>query len=94
MNNKKQTNKIVKKTEDLYSYDIDYDIFTTEEIIKIINFYNLTIKYTKHKVKYDDFINSYNEYRNIINSIAMEKRYNKSFYEKTGISIYHLVNNH
>ncbi len=85
-------NRKTKDVEDKFSYDIDYDIFTTEEIIKIINFYNLVVKYSKNKVPYTEFINAYNEYRNIINSIALEKKYNKSFFEKTGLSIYHLVN--
>lgn len=89
-NKQKKTNNT---QEDKYSYDIDYDIFTTEEIIKIINFYNLVVRYTKRKVSYQDLITSYNEYRNIINSIALEKKYNKSFFEKTGISIYNIINN-
>ena len=38
----------VKENND--SYNIDYDMFTTEEMIKIINFYNNVEKYVKHKL--------------------------------------------
>lgn len=89
MKDKKHTNNT---QQDQYSYDIDYDIFTTEEIIKIINFYQDVHKYVKHKISYDTLKESYNVYRNIINSIALEKKYNKAFFDKTKISIYHLMN--
>ena len=66
---------------------------STEEIIKIINFYNNVLKYVKHKISFETLKMSYLEYRMTINSIALEKRYNKDFYDKTGISIYHLMKN-
>lgn len=89
----KDKRRITNIETDEFSYDIDYDIFTTEEIIKIVNFYNDVQKYVKHKISYDKLKESYNIYRNIINSIALEKKYNKAFFEKTNISIYHLMNN-
>lgn len=79
--------------EEQFNYDIDYDIFTTEEIIKIIHFYNNVLKYKKHKINFATLKSSYLEYRSTINSIALEKQYNKKFFDKTGISIYHLMNN-
>ena len=87
----RSNNTNINKNDTEFSYDIDYDIFQTEEIIKIINFYNNVIKYNKHKISASVLKTSYLEYRKVINSIALEKRYNKSFYEKTGISIYHLM---
>ena len=45
------------------TYEIDYDLFTVEEI----------------------------EYKNIINNLSLEKRYNENFYQKTGISIYQTI---
>ena len=81
----------VKENND--SYNIDYDMFTTEEMIKIINFYNNVEKYVKHKISFGTLKTSYIEYRMTVNGIALEKRYNKNFYDKTGISIYHLMKN-
>ena len=97
VNNMKSSKHIKLKVDNIKenndSYNIDYDIFTTEEIIKIINFYNNVLKYVKHKVSFETLKMSYLEYRMTINSIALEKRYNKDFYDKTGISIYHLMKN-
>ncbi len=77
------------KTEEQIAIDIDYASFTTEEIIKIFDFFNLISIYVKSgKVKKQDLISSYHTYRNVLNSIAFEKRYNKMFEEKTGIKIY------
>ena len=81
----------VKENND--SYNIDYDMFTTEEMIKIINFYNNVEKYVKPKISFETLKTSYIEYRITVNSIALEKRYNNNFYDKTGISIYHLMKN-
>lgn len=70
-------------------YPIDYDLFTTAEIIKIINFYNLILKADKYS---DEVIKkAYQEYRNIINSIALEKKYDALFFKETGVSIYRTV---
>lgn len=82
-------NKKVNTEE--FSYDIDYDIFTTDEIVKIIGFYQNVMKYQKHKINKKELKESYLVYRNIINSISLEKKYNKNFFDKTGISIYHLI---
>lgn len=77
------------KTEESISIDIDYESFTTEEIIKIFDFFNAISNYCKGgKVPRTLLINSYNEYRRVLNSIAFEKRYNKMFEDKTGIKIY------
>ncbi len=70
------------------TYEIDFDLFTVEEIVKIIDFYHLMKKYVNHKVKKDVIKNAYYEYKNIINNLALEKKYNQRFFEKTGISIY------
>lgn len=77
------------KTVEQFVIDIDYETFTTEEIIKIFEFFNLISSYVKGgKVKKSDLIEAYHSYRNVLNSIAFEKRYNKMFETKTGIKIY------
>ena len=80
------------KTEEQIAIDIDYETFTTDEIIKIFDFFNLITLYVKNgKVKKTDLINAYHKYRNVLNSIAFEKRYNKMFEDKTGIKIYQVM---
>ena len=79
------------KIEEQIAIDIDYDIFTTEEIVKIFNFYSL-ISRTKHqKVNKDELIKGYKEYKNIINNISLQKQYERKFEKVTGISIYQLM---
>lgn len=81
--NKKKTNETIDST-----YEIDYDLFTVDEIIKIIEFYHAMIKYVNHKVSKDIIKTRYLEYKNIIHNLSLEKKYNERFYKSTGISIY------
>lgn len=86
---KKKTNKNQEIIDE--TYEIDYDLFTVDEIVKIINFYHLMKKYVNRKVKKVDIKNAYYEYKNIINNLALEKKYNETFFKKTGISIYQVI---
>jgi len=73
------------------NYVIDYDLFTTLEIIKIIEFFKL-IEQTKAKAFKPDFlVAKYREYQNIINSKSLEKKYDKMLYEKSKVSIYQVL---
>lgn len=85
MNKKKQT----QKTEEIVK--VDFELFTTEEIVTIFSFYSLMERNQKHPVKPKVVLDAYQTYRNIINSISLEKNYNKQFEDKTGISIYHVI---
>lgn len=80
-----------QKYEQEIALNIDYDLFTTEEIVKIFNFYSLIESTKHHLVKKEKLLESYNEYRKIINNVSLEKKYDKSFFEATGISIYHTI---
>lgn len=73
------------------TYEIDYDLFTVEEIIKIIQFYQLMEQYKNNKVSKQKIKEAYLEYKNIINNLSLEKRHNENFYQKTGISIYQTI---
>lgn len=73
------------------TFEIDYDLFTVDEIVKIIHFYQLVKKYVNRKVSKMEIKDAYYEYKNIIHNIALEKKYNASFFKKTGISIYQLM---
>ena len=51
------------------TYEIDYDLFTVEEIIKIIQFYQLMGQYKNNKVSKQKIKEAYLEYKNIIKKI-------------------------
>lgn len=69
-------------------YKIDYDLFTTDEIIKIINFFHLIEKTKFQKVSPVLLKEKYNEYRNILNNKSLEKQYDNMLYKKSHVSIY------
>ena len=74
------------------NFDIDYSFFTTDEIVKIINFFDIIIKYNEKE--FNDkmvIINKYHEYQKILNSKALEKKYNKMLYDQTDINIYQIM---
>ena len=81
-----------KEKLELKEYTIDYDMFSLEEIVKIIAFFELIEKINKKK-KYDKAktIEKYNEYRSILNNKSLEKKYDKMLEKLTGASIYHTM---
>lgn len=78
-----------KKDYEQINFDIDYESFNTEEIVKIIEFFNLISKYSYgEKIDKKVLIDKYHEYRMILNSPTFEKKYDKMFFKQTGIKIY------
>ena len=69
-------------------YEIDFDMFETIEIVKIIAFFVLIEQSYKKKISKQTMIDSYREYRQILNNKALEKKYDKMLYDKAKISIY------
>lgn len=72
-------------------YKIDYDMFNVMEIVKIIDFFRLIESTKKKKVSKTLLKEKYNEYRNIINNKALEKKYDRMLFEKSKVSIYEVV---
>lgn len=84
-----------KKNQELVNdYLIDYDMFSVEEIVKIINFMRLVEDTKRKKVNKDLLVSKYNEYRNILNNKTLEKQYDKMLLKKSGVSIYETVKNY
>ena len=80
------------KELELKEYDIDYDMFSLEEIVKIVAFFDLIEKINRgRKYKKEDAINKYNEYRNILNNKSLEKKYDKMLLNLSKVSIYHTM---
>ena len=65
-NNIYKTDEIVK---------IDFDLFNTEELVVIYSFFSLMEKNSKHPQKPSVMLDAYKAYRNVINSIALEKAF-------------------
>lgn len=72
-------------------YKIDYDLFQALEIIKIIEFFNLIEQTKRKKVSKQLLVEKYREYQNILRSKTLEKQYDKMLYEKSGVSIYRVM---
>lgn len=82
-----------KSKEIVSDYMIDYDMFSAEEIIKIISFMHLIEETKRKNVSKELLKNKYNEYRSILNNKALEKQYDKMLYKKSQVSIYQVMKN-
>lgn len=69
-------------------YKIDFDLFTTEEVVKIYAFFSLIESTKKRKVPTKILLEKYREYQAIIKNKALEKKYDKMVKEATQVSIY------
>lgn len=83
--------KKIKTIESKYDFDIDFEMFNTSEIVKIYNFYGLVNNYHKTHNNPERLYNEYLEYKNTINSIMLEKKYDKSFEKHYGYTIYSII---
>ena len=74
-------------------YKIDYELYTVDELVKIIKFFQLIEKTKTRRVAKNELIEAYNEYRNILKNKALEKEYDKMLFEKSHVSIYEVMKN-
>lgn len=72
-------------------YKIDYDMFSTLEIIKILQFMQLVESTKNKKVSKSLLLAKYKEYRSILNNKSLEKKYDRLLREKSGVSIYQVM---
>ena len=77
--------------EQEFNYEIDYDMFSTIEIVKIIEFFRLIESTKTKKVNSKNLIEKYHEYQNILNNKSLEKKYDKMLQKKSNISIWDTV---
>lgn len=82
-----------KEQEVVKDYLIDYDMFTVDEIIKIVSFMKLIEDNSRKKVNKQILVDKYNEYRSILNNKALEKQYDKMLLKKSNVSIYQTMKN-
>lgn len=80
--------------EQEYNYQIDYDMFSTIEIVKIIEFFRLIESTKTKKVNSNTLVDKYHEYQNILKNKSLEKKYDKMLQKKSNISIWDTVKNY
>ena len=72
-----------QKHEQEIALDIDYELFTTEEIVKIFNFFSLISRNKHQRVRKDELVSGYKEFMNIINNKSLQKQYERKFEKVT-----------
>ncbi|GGM20326.1 UPF0223 protein [Paraliobacillus quinghaiensis] len=73
-----------------YSYPID-DSWSTDEIIKVVNFLSLVEKAHEDGIRRDDLLIAYTKFKQIVPSKSEEKQIGKKFEKETGFSIYQTI---
>ena len=75
----------------MYTYPIDYDQYTTEEIVVIVEF--LALIEEANTTRVDPFVlsNKHKQFRTVVNSISLEKQIDKAFEKASGYSIYKTI---
>ena len=72
----------------MYTYPIDYDLYTKEEAVVLIEFLALIEDANEGKVDKGLLLKKYKKFRSIINSVSTEKQMDKKFEKMSGYSIY------
>lgn len=83
----------MKSKETTKEYKIDYELYTVDELVKIIKFFQLIERTKTKRVSKEELRTAYNEYRNILKNKALEKEYDRMLFEKSHVSIYDVMKN-
>jgi uncharacterized protein YktA (UPF0223 family) len=75
----------------MYTYPIDFDLYTEREAVVLVEFLALIEDANEGKVNADRLRKMYKKYRNIINSVSAEKQLDKEFEKISGYSIYRTI---
>ncbi len=73
-----------------YSYPID-ETWTTEELVDVIQFFQMVEKAYEKGVNRDDLLLTYTKFKQIVPSKSEEKKLCKQFENQSGYSCYHTV---
>lgn len=73
-----------------YNYPLNYD-WSTEEIIDVIEFFNVVERAYEVGISRDIFTSAYRKFKVIVDSKSEEKKLDKEFLEISGYSIYQVV---
>ena len=75
----------------LYTYPIDFEIYTEKESIILVEFLALIEDANEGKVDSDKLRRKHKQFRNILNSISTEKQIDKEFEKISGYSIFETI---
>lgn len=75
----------------MFTYPIDFDQFTTDEIIDIVEFLSMVEQANEGQVDPHILSHKHKRFRSIINSLSMEKQIDRDFEQLTGYSIYKTI---
>ncbi|MFC0523979.1 UPF0223 family protein [Pontibacillus salicampi] len=77
--------------ENKYTYPIDTEYWTTEEIVDVIHFYEQVEKAYEQGLKREDLMTAYSRFKEIVPSKSEEKKLGKQLEESSGYSLYKAV---
>ena len=75
----------------MYTYPIDFDLYSKNEAIILIEFLALIEDANEGKVDKDLLIKKHKKFRSIINSVSTEKQMDREFEKMSGYSIYKTI---
>ena len=76
----------------MYKYPIDYTLYSTEEVIELVEFLSLVEDANKGSVNEELLLKKYKTYINIINAKSTLKQIDADFFKASGYSIYKTIN--
>ncbi|SIS38095.1 UPF0223 family protein [Salimicrobium flavidum] len=74
-----------------YTYPIDEEYWSKEEIIDVVNFYSLVEEAYENGVEKGKLMDAYKRFKQVVPSKSEEKQLFKSFERASGYSAYHVV---
>ena len=75
----------------MYTYPIDFELYSKQEAIILIEFLALIEDANEGKVDKDLLIKKHKRFRSIINSVSTEKQMDREFEKISGYSIYKTI---
>lgn len=76
----------------MFNYPIDYTLYSTEEIVEIIEFLSMIEDANNKNVDAKVLLGKYRNYTNIINAKSTLKKIDSDFLKVSGYSIYKTIN--
>lgn len=73
-----------------FTYPMNPD-WTTDELIKVMRVWQAVEQAYESKIDINDFLNSYNEFKQVVKSIGEERQLGREFEEVSGYSLYRVV---
>lgn len=75
----------------MYTYPIDFELYTEQEAVILVEFLALIEDANEGKVDKDLLKRKHKKFRSVINSVSTEKQLDKEFEKISGYSIYKTI---